>query len=77
MVEKTTSEEIVDQFMEHINAKDLDAATALISDNYEYDNVPMGKVFPEEKLFMSTSAQLWNAVRKLNGSHSGKRHQKV
>ena len=45
MVESPTSEEIVDQFMEHINAKDLDAATALISDNCEYDNVPMGKVF--------------------------------
>ncbi len=48
MVGKTTSEEIVDQFMEHINAKDLDAATALISDNCEYDNVPMGKVFGRE-----------------------------
>ena len=32
MVGKTTSEEIVDQFMEHINAKDLDAATAMYSD---------------------------------------------
>ena len=45
MVDGTTPEEIVDKFMRHINEKDLDSATALLSENCEYDNVPMGKVF--------------------------------
>ena len=48
MVGENTSEGIVDRFMECINTKDLDAATALLSDDCEYDNVPMGKVFGRE-----------------------------
>jgi len=37
--------------MEYINAKDLDAATSLLSENCEYDNVPMGKVFGREVIY--------------------------
>ncbi len=39
-----TPAETVDAFMAAINAMDLGAATALLSDDCEYDNVPMGKV---------------------------------
>tara|TARA_B100000902_G_scaffold375721_1_gene405998 strand:- start:1920 stop:2312 length:393 start_codon:yes stop_codon:yes gene_type:complete len=48
MVDDLSSEDIVNLFMEYINGKDLDAATALLSDNCEYDNVPMGKVYGRE-----------------------------
>ncbi len=48
MVERAKPEDVVNLFMQYINAKDLDAATALLSENCEYDNVPMGKVFGRE-----------------------------
>ena len=38
-----TPEETVDEFIKRIVAMDLDAATELVSDDVEYDNVPMGK----------------------------------
>jgi len=38
-----TPEETVDQFIARIVAKDLDGACELVSDDLEYDNVPMGK----------------------------------
>ncbi|MDH3755206.1 MAG: nuclear transport factor 2 family protein [Acidimicrobiia bacterium] len=37
--------DVVDAFIAAIEAKDIDAAVALVSDDCEYDNVPMGKVF--------------------------------
>ena len=37
--------ETVTAFMHAIEAKDLDAALALVDDQIEYDNVPMAKVF--------------------------------
>ena len=40
-----TPAETVDAFMAAINALDLDAATALLADDCEYDNVPMEKIF--------------------------------
>ncbi|MBU6240363.1 MAG: nuclear transport factor 2 family protein [Acidobacteria bacterium] len=40
-----TPDELVRTFINHIEAKDLDAACALMSDDCEYDNVPMAKVF--------------------------------
>ena len=45
-----TPEETVDAFMAHINAMDLGAATALLADDCEYDNVPMGKMFGRETI---------------------------
>ena len=39
-----TPAEIVLQFISAIEAKDLDAALALVTDDVELDNVPMGKV---------------------------------
>ena len=39
-----TPGEIVNTFIAAIVAKDLDAALALVTDDVEYDNVPMAKV---------------------------------
>ena len=39
-----TPGETVDAFIAAIVAKDLDAALALVTDDVEYDNVPMAKV---------------------------------
>ena len=36
---------LVNQFIRLIEAKDLDAAVALVTDDCEYDNVPMRKVY--------------------------------
>jgi limonene-1,2-epoxide hydrolase len=38
-------EEVVDEFIARVVHLDLDAACELVSDDVEYDNVPMGKVF--------------------------------
>ncbi len=38
------AEDIVNEFMARIVRMDLDAACELVSDDVEYDNVPMGKV---------------------------------
>ena len=38
-------EEIVNEFMARVVRMDLDAACELVSDDVEYDNVPMGKVY--------------------------------
>ena len=40
-----SAEDIVNEFMERIVSMDLDAACELVSDDVEYDNVPMGKVY--------------------------------
>lgn len=40
-----TAEQIVDEFIARIVRMDVDAACELVSDDVEYDNVPMGKVF--------------------------------
>lgn len=39
---------IVDSFIQSIEAHDLDRALALLSDDCEYDNVPVGKVVGPE-----------------------------
>ena len=39
-----TPAETVLQFITALEAKDLDAALALVTDDVEYDNVPMAKV---------------------------------
>jgi limonene-1,2-epoxide hydrolase len=38
-----TPEETVDRFIAHVVAMELDEACALVADDLEYDNVPMGK----------------------------------
>ena len=40
-----TNEEIVDEFIARVVRMDLDAACELVSDDVEYDNVPIGKVY--------------------------------
>lgn len=40
-----TPEETVDRFIALLCAKDLDAACELVTEDCEYDNVPMGKQF--------------------------------
>jgi len=43
-----TADELVRHFITLIEKKDLDSACALLSDDCEYDNVPMRKVFGPE-----------------------------
>jgi limonene-1,2-epoxide hydrolase len=43
-----TAEEVVDEFIRRVVAKDLDAACELVTSDVEYDNVPMGKNFGPE-----------------------------
>ena len=38
------AEDIVNEFMERIQRMEMDAACELVSDDVEYDNVPVGKV---------------------------------
>ena len=40
-----TPAETVDEFIKRVVAMDLDGAAELVSDDVEYDNVPMGKVY--------------------------------
>lgn len=42
--DETTPAAIVTRFIRAIEANDLDTAVALVSDDCEYDNVPIGKV---------------------------------
>ena len=69
-------EETVDAFMAAINAFGLAAATALLSDDCEYDNVPMGKVFGRQKIhellapMMERCSELdWITVRQAATGH--------
>ncbi|MGZ4689629.1 MAG: limonene-1,2-epoxide hydrolase family protein [Acidimicrobiia bacterium] len=39
------AEEIVNEFMARVVRMDLDSACELVSDDVEYDNVPIGKVY--------------------------------
>lgn len=39
-----TAEAVVDEFISRVVAKDLDGACELVTDDVEYDNVPMGPV---------------------------------
>lgn len=45
-----TAEAIVDQFIKAVTAMDLDAALEMVTDDVEYDNVPISKVFGPEGL---------------------------
>lgn len=54
-----TPEQIVDEFIRRVVAVDLDAACELVSDDVEYDNVPMGKNHgpTEMKAFLSSMSR--------------------
>ncbi len=39
------AEDVVDEFIRRVVAKDIDGACELVADDVEYDNVPMGKVY--------------------------------
>ena len=39
----SSAEEAVNEFIRRVVAKDLDGAAELVSDDLEYDNVPLGK----------------------------------
>ncbi len=61
---------LVNQFIRLIEAKDLDGAVALVTDDCEYDNVPMRKVFGPEAIknglgaFLSPATRVeWKIVR--------------
>ena len=63
-------DEIVRTFITHIEAKNLDAACTLLTDDCEYDNVPMSKVFGIEAVkqvlgpFVSGCSEIdWEIVR--------------
>ena len=43
-----TPDEVVTALVRACEARDLDAVTALLTDDVEYDNVPVGKVFGPE-----------------------------
>jgi limonene-1,2-epoxide hydrolase len=45
-----TPAETVDEFVKRVVAMDLDGAVELVSDDVEYDNVPMGKNFGPEAM---------------------------
>jgi limonene-1,2-epoxide hydrolase len=46
----STPSEVVTAFIAAFNRRDIDGALALVTDDVEYDNVPMGKVFGPEAM---------------------------
>jgi limonene-1,2-epoxide hydrolase len=56
--------ETVNEFIRRVCAKDLDGAAELVSDDVEYDNVPMGKNHGPEELvaFLSPMITTLDAV---------------
>ena len=53
-----TPEETVDEFIRRVVAVDLDGAAELVSDDLEYDNVPIGKVTGPDGLKTFLSAMV-------------------
>jgi len=51
MSDQMTPEQIVTKFIDCINEMDLEKATSFLSEDCEYDNVPMGKVFGRDAIF--------------------------
>ncbi len=45
-----TPDSLVRTFIERLVARDLDGAAQMVSSDFEYDNVPMGKAFGPEAL---------------------------
>jgi limonene-1,2-epoxide hydrolase len=66
----TTPDQFVRDFIALLVARDLDAAAAMVSEDFEYDNVPMGKAHGPEALtqtlsgfFSMCTAIDWEIVR--------------
>jgi len=49
-VNEMEPEQIVTKFIDYINEMNLEQAVSLLSENCEYDNVPMGKVFGRDAI---------------------------
>jgi limonene-1,2-epoxide hydrolase len=45
-----TPDSLVREFISRLVARDLDSAAGMVSDDFEYDNVPMGKAFGPDGL---------------------------
>lgn len=41
----TDPSDLVTEFIKRLSSKDIDAAAEMVADGFEYDNVPIGKVF--------------------------------
>ena len=50
MTSSHTPESLVREFISLLVTRDLAAAAALVTDDFEYDNVPMGKIFGPQGL---------------------------
>ena len=55
-------EEVVNALIRACEARDLDAVAALVTDDIEYDNVPIGKVFGPEGVRRVLSAGVSEAA---------------
>tara|TARA_B100001142_G_C14039948_1_gene541669 strand:- start:259 stop:648 length:390 start_codon:yes stop_codon:yes gene_type:complete len=51
MINEMSPDQVVTTFIDYINQMDLEQAVSLLSENCEYDNVPMGKVFGRDAIF--------------------------
>jgi len=49
-VMSSTPDEVVRQFITLLVSRDIDQAASMVSTNFEYDNVPMGKAFGPQGL---------------------------
>ena len=66
-------DELVRSFLAALTAKDIDTAVTMVSDDLEYDNVPMGRTFGPEGMrqtltgFFSMLQQLdWQVLRQVS-----------
>lgn len=69
--------EIVTRFISLLSSKNLDAAAAMVSDDFEYDNVPVGKAFGADGMrsvltgFFAACEELdWVIVRQTSSGDS-------
>ncbi|MEE2683420.1 MAG: limonene-1,2-epoxide hydrolase family protein [Actinomycetota bacterium] len=58
MTDNANPDHIVTKFIDFINDLDLESATSLLSEDCEYDNVPMGKVFGREAIFQQLTPMI-------------------
>lgn len=69
--------EIVTRFISLLTSKDLEGAAAMVSDDFEYDNVPIGKAFGADGMrgvltgFFAACEELdWVIVRQVSSGDS-------
>jgi len=43
-------DDLIRTFITHLSARDIETAATMVSDDFEYDNVPMGKAFGPDGL---------------------------